>query len=312
MKYRVADIHKRMNWQAMSFDWNQVRAFLATAEEGSYSGAARALKTTQPTIGRQIAALEVSLGVTLVERSVKGQTLTKAGQDLLDHVRMMGEAATLISMTADRQSQEVSGEVTITATDLLSAAILPVILQPLRETAPGISVRINASSDIQNLMQREADISIRHVRPEQPDLIARHVGDFRANLYAASAYLDRAGRPRTVRDAADHTFVGNADPVRLMAPLHNMGIPVRADSFVVSSESGVVAWELVKSGYGISMQPEVLGEAAPGVEKVFADLPSLEFPIWLVTHRELQTSPRIRVVFDLLARGLGEAAKTCQ
>lgn len=312
MKYRVADIHKRMNWQAMSFDWNQVRAFLATAEEGSYSGAARALKTTQPTIGRQIAALEVSLGVTLVERSVKGQTLTKAGQDLLDHVRMMGEAATLISMTADRQSQEVSGEVTITETDLLSAAILPVILQPLRETAPGISVRINASSDIQNLMQREADISIRHVRPEQPDLIARHVGDFRANLYAASAYLDRAGRPRTVRDAADHTFVGNADPVRLMAPLHNMGIPVRADSFVVSSESGVVAWELVKSGYGISMQPEVLGEAAPGVEKVFADLPSLEFPIWLVTHRELQTSPRIRVVFDLLARGLGEAAKTCQ
>jgi len=312
VKYRVADIHKRMNWQAMSFDWNQVRAFLATAEEGSYSGAARALKTTQPTIGRQIAALEVSLGVTLVERSVKGQTLTKAGQDLLDHVRMMGEAATLISMTADRQSQEVSGEVTITETDLLSAAILPVILQPLRETAPGISVRINASSDIQNLMQREADISIRHVRPEQPDLIARHVGDFRANLYAASAYLDRAGRPRTVRDAADHTFVGNADPVRLMAPLHNMGIPVRADSFVVSSESGVVAWELVKSGYGISMQPEVLGEAAPGVEKVFADLPSLEFPIWLVTHRELQTSPRIRVVFDLLARGLGEAAKTCQ
>jgi len=298
-----------MNWQAMSFDWNQVRAFLATAEEGSYSGAARALNTTQPTVGRQIAALEVSLGVTLVERSVKGQTLTQAGRDLLDHVRMMGEAATLISMTADRQSQEVSGEVTITATDLLSAAILPAILQPLRETAPGISVRINASSDIQNLMQREADISIRHVRPDQPDLIGRHVGDFRANLYAASTYLDRAGRPRTLREAADHTFVGNADPERLMAPMHNMGIPVRAESFVMSSESGVVAWELLKAGYGVSMQPEVLGEAEPGVEKVLADFPSLEFPIWLVTHRELQTSPRIRVVFDLLARGLGEAAR---
>ena len=294
----------------MSFDWNQIRAFLATAEEGSYSGAARALNTTQPTIGRQIAALEVSLGVTLVERSVKGQTLTQAGRDLLDHVRVMGEAATLISMTADRQSQEVSGEVTITATDLLSAAILPAILQPLRKAAPGINVRINASSDIQNLMQREADIAIRHTRPDQPDLIARHVGDFRANLYAASVYLDRAGRPRTLREAADHTFVGNADPERLMAPLHNMGIPVRAESFVVSSESGVVAWELVKSGYGISMQPEVLGETEPGIEKVFVDFPSLEFPIWLVTHRELQTSPRIRVVFDLLARGLGEAAKT--
>ncbi len=298
-----------MNWQAMSFDWNQVRAFLATAEEGSYSGAARALKTTQPTIGRQISALESSLGVTLVERSVKGQTLTQAGRDLLDHVRMMGDAATLISMTADRQSQEVTGEVAITATDLLSASVLPAILQPLRDTAPGIRVRIVASSDIRNLMQREADISIRHVRPDQPDLIARHVGDFRANLYASSSYLDRAGRPRTPRDVADHAFVGNADPERLMAPLHNMGVPVRAESFVMSSENGVVAWELVKSGYGVSMQPEVLGEAEPGVEKVLADFPSLEFPIWLVTHRELQTSPRIRVVFDLLARGLGEAAR---
>lgn len=297
-----------MNWQAISFDWNQVRAFLATAEEGSFSGAARVLKSTQPTIGRQIGALEEALGVTLVERSVRGLTLTESGRDLLDHVRAMGEAATLISMVADGKSQEVTGEVTVTGTDLLSAAILPSVLMPLRQTAPGVRVRILASSDIENLKQREADIAIRHVRPEQPDLIARHLGDFRANLYASTAYLDRAGRPRTSRDIADHDFVGNADPERLMAPLHNMGVPVRAESFVMSSASGTVAWELVKSGYGVSMQPEALGEAEPGVEKVLSDFPSLEFPIWLVTHRELQTSRRIRIVFDLLARGLADAA----
>jgi DNA-binding transcriptional LysR family regulator len=170
-----------MNWQAMSFDWNQVRAFLATAEEGTFSGAARALKSTQPTIGRQISALEGSLGVTLLERSVRG----------------------------------------------LAAAILPAILAPLRQSAPGIRVRIVATSDIRNLMQREADIAIRHVRPDQPDLIARHVGDFRGNLYAASSYLDRAGRPRTPREVADHAFVGSPDPDRLIAPLHNHGVPVR-------------------------------------------------------------------------------------
>jgi DNA-binding transcriptional LysR family regulator len=68
-----------------------------------------------------------------------------------------------------------------------------------------------------------------------------------------------------------------------------------------------VAWELVKAGYGVSMQPETLGEAEPGVEKVLPELSSLSFPIWLVTHRELQTSRRIRIVFDLLARGLAEA-----
>ena len=298
-----------MNWDAISFDWNQVRAFLATVEEGSFSGAARALKTTQPTIGRQISELEAKLGVTLVERSVRGPTLTETGRELLDHVRVMGDTATLISMIAAGKSQEVTGEVTITATDLLSATILPGLLAPLRINAPGVRVRIVASSDVQNLTRREADIAIRHVRPEQPDLIARHVGDFRASLYAATAYLDRAGRPKVLQDIAAHDFVGNADPERLMAPLHNMGIPVREDRFVMSSENGVVAWELVKAGYGVSMQPEVLGDAEPGIEKVLDTFPSLEFPIWLVTHRELQTSRRIRIVFDLLARGLADAAR---
>lgn len=297
-----------MNWQAISFDWNQVRAFLATAEEGSFSGAARALKSTQPTIGRQISALEGSLGVTLLERSVRGLTLTQAGRELLDHVRAMGEAATLISMAADGQSQDVTGEVTVTATDLMSAAILPAILAPLRQTAPGTRVRIVATGDIQNLMQREADIAIRHVRPDQPDLIARHVADFRGTLYGASAYLERAGRPRTPREVADLAFVGSPDPDRLIAPLHNHGVPVRAENFVMSSDSNVVEWELVKAGYGISLLPEVLCEAEPGIEKVLPGLPSLQFPVWLVTHRELRTNRRIRVVFDTLARGLAEVA----
>lgn len=298
-----------MNWKAISFDWNQVRAFLATAEEGSFSGAARALKSTQPTIGRQISTLESSLGVTLVERSVRGLTLTPEGRDLLDHVRAMGEAATLISMAADRQSQEVTGEVTVTATDLMSAAILPEILAPLRQTAPGIRVRIVATSDIQNLIQREADIAIRHVRPDLPELIARHVGDFRGNLYAAIAYLERAGRPRTPREVADHAFVGNPDPDRLLALLHNQGIPVLAENFVMSSDSNVVEWELVKAGYGIAMLPELLCEGEPTIEKVLPSLPSLQFPVWLVTHRELKTNQRIRVVFDMLARGLAEKAR---
>ena len=297
-----------MNWDAVCFDWNQVRAFLATAEEGSFSGAARALKSTQPTIGRQVSELEGALGVTLVERSVRGPTLTDAGRELLDHVRAMGEAATMISMVASSHSQEVSGEVAVTATDLLSAATLPALLAPLRKDAPGIRIKILASNDTKNLMQREADIAIRHARPTQPDLIARHVGNFRANLYAASSYLDEVGRPRAPHDIADLAFVGAPDPERLVPALHNMGIPVRADNFVMNSQSGVVVWELLKLGFGVSMLPEILCEAEPGVEKVLPSLPSLEFPIWLVSHRELQTSRRIRIVFDQLARGLVEAA----
>ncbi len=301
-----------MNWEAISFDWNQARAFLATAEEGSFSSAARALRTTQPTIGRQISELETTLGVTLVERSVKGPTLTEAGRDLLDHVRAMAEAASLISIGAVSHSQEVSGEVTVTATDLLSAITLPPILASLRQSAPGLRVCIVASNDNQNLLQREADIAIRHVRPNQPELIGRHVGDFRASLYATSDYLDRAGRPRTPREVADHDFVGNPHPERLIAPLQDQGIPVRPENFVVTSDNGVVVWELLKAGLGISMLPEALCEAEPGLEKVLPDLPSPQFPVWLVTHREVQTSQRIRIVFDLLVRGLADVTRRGQ
>ena len=138
------------------------------------------------------------------------------------------------------------------------------------------------------------------------ELIARYVGDFGANLYGATEYLDRVGRPQTPREIADLDFVGNADPERLMAPLQNMGIPVREENFVMSSESGVVAWEMTRSGLGISMQPEVLGDRDPATEKVFPSLPSPQFPVWLVTHRELQTSRRIRIVFDQIAHGLRE------
>jgi len=295
-----------MNVDASEFEWNQVRAFLATSEEGSVSGAARVLKTTQPTIGRQITELESRLGVTLFERSVKGPALTEAGLDLLDHVRAMGEAATLVSMSATAHAQDVRGVVAVTATDLLSARILPELLAPLREISPGIRVNIIASNDIQNILRREADIAIRHARPDQQDLVARHIGDFHAGLYASTVYLDHAGRPRTPRAVADHAFVGNPDPERLMAPMHNLGIPLRPENFVMTSENGVVVWELMRADLGIAVLPNALCDLESGLERVLPDLPPFQFPIWLVTHRELQTSRRIRIVFDHLARGLRE------
>ncbi len=294
-----------MNWQAVSFDWNQVRAFLVIAEEGSFSAAARVLKTSQPTMSRQIGALEETLGVTLFERSVRGLTLTETGRDLIDHVRVMGEAATLVSMVAEGKSQDVTGEVTVTCTDLMSTTILPRVLKPLRETAPGIQVRVLASRKLEDLTERAADIAIRHVRPDQPDLIARQLGDFRASLYAASEYLDRVGRPRTLLDVAKLDYVGNSDST-LIERLHGMGVSIQRENFVISDANGVVAWEHVKAGYGVSLLPEPLGEAEPTVERVLPDCPYLEFPIWLVTHRELHTSRRIRIVFDTLARGLSE------
>ncbi|MEM1073289.1 MAG: LysR family transcriptional regulator [Pseudomonadota bacterium] len=297
-----------MNWDAISFDWNQVRAFLATAEEGTFSAAARALKTTQPTISRQISELEDQLGVTLVERSVKGPQLTDAGKKLLHHVRAMSDAASMISMAALGQSKEVSGKVRITASDMLAMSLIPKLLIPLRQKTPGIRPEILASNDVKDLLRREADIAVRQVRPEQPELIARHVGDLHTGIYGAQSYFDATGKPNNPRAAADHAFIGIPNNEGVLATLQNLGMPLSQENFVVTSDSGVVVFGCLKAGYGLSLLPVALCDPEPELERILPELPTPKIPIWLVTHRELGTSKRIRVVFDQLAYELGRIA----
>ena len=295
-----------MNWQAVSFDWNQIRAFLATAEEGSLSAAARAMGSTQPTLGRQVAGLEADLGVTLFERVGKALVITTAGKDLLEHVQAMGDAASRISMVAAGQSQSVSGRVSITASDLFAAAYLPRILMQLRETAPGIEIAVVASNHIEDLTRRDADIAVRNVRPTQPELIARLIGNFDAGLFAASSYLDQYGRPKGVNDVKQHAFIGPNDPSEMNAFFASRGIQLSPDQFRCTSDSGVVMWEMMRAGLGIAAMPRQTWDKVTGVEQVLPELEPIRFPIWLATHRELHTSRRIRIVFDALAKALGQ------
>ena len=293
-----------MNWQSVSFDWNQARAFLATVEEGSLSAAARALGQTQPTLGRQVAALEEELNIVLFERIGRSLVLTQSGLELLDHVRAMSEAANRISLTASGQSQTIEGQVRITASDVMSAYILPTALKRLREIAPLVEVDVVAANDIRDLQLREADIAIRHIRPEQPDLIARLVSEATAHFYASKNYLDQHGRPESFDDMSDHAFIGFGDNDRLIEHLNPHGLSLTAKNFRLGSECGVVSWEMALNDLGIIVMSDGVAAGSPGMERVLPNMEPIVFPIWLTTHRELHTSRRIRLVFDLLAEFL--------
>ena len=296
-----------MDWQSVTFDWNQVRAFLVTAEEGSFSAASRALGLTQPTLGRQVAALEDRLGVTLFERLGQSLSLTQSGLELLEHVRAMGDAAGRIALTASGQSRRVDGHVCITATDVVSMHLLPPALKRLRDMAPGIEVEVVASNEVRDLHRREADIAIRHARPEQPDLIAQLLREVSIRLYASTDYLDGLGRPGSPGELAEAVFIGFDRSGRLLTRLNQMGLPLAKDNFRLTSENGAVAWEMVKHGLGIGLMAEDVANRTPGVECVLPDLAPIPVPVWLVTHRELHTSRRIRLVFDVLAESLGKS-----
>ncbi|MFV2054381.1 LysR family transcriptional regulator [Aliiroseovarius sp. YM-037] len=293
-----------MSWKSIAFDWNQARAFLATVEEGSLSAAARALGQTQPTLSRQVAQLEEELDVVLFDRLGRSLKLTQAGFDLLDHIRAMRDAATGLSLAASGRSQAVEGRVSITATDFMATYALPSILKRLHAIAPGIEVDIITSNEVQNLLRREADIAIRHARPEQPELIAKLVNESSAHLYAATEYLDRIGRPERLPDLATADFIG-FDPVERMIPvLNERGLPVTRQNFKFISASGSVYLQLVRQGLGVGIMSREMAALADGIEMVVPSFEPFPIPVWLVTHRELHTSRRIRLVFDLLAEAL--------
>ena len=293
-----------MNWDDIAFDWNQVRAFLAAAEEGSLSAAARALNHTQPTLSRQVTGLEDSLGVTLFERGHRKLQLTAAGLELLEHVRAMAEAANRVSLAASGQSQAIEGRVCITATEMLATYYLPAMLRKLRGQAPGIVVEVVASDEVRDLIRREADIAIRHTQPTHPDLIARRIGFVNGRIYAARRLLDEVGTPLGLDDLANLDFVGIDDTETLIVGLAEQGLSLRMEQFRVRAASGNCMLQLIREGLGFGFLPMDTGRLFDDLVCVLPDHFNPEIPVWLVSHRELHTSRRIRVVYDLLAEEL--------
>ena len=293
-----------MDWRSVKFDWNRARAFLVTAEEGSLSAAARALGMAQPTLGRQVRAFEEEVGVLLFERIGNGLKLTSSGLELVEHVRAMGEAAGRVSLTASGQSQQVEGAVCITATEVTAAFILPPIVAKLRAAEPGITIEVVATNNVSDLRRREADIAIRAGRPNDPDLIARKLRGHSLHLYASDLYLEQIGNPQTSEDLLRAEFFGFEHSEQFIDGLNQLGLKVTSHHFTVICSNHIVQWQMVKQGIGIGVMLSQVGDAEPGVRQAAPWLPAFEIEVWLAAHRELNTSRRVRLVFDFLASEL--------
>lgn len=294
-------MHICMDWKSITFDWNRARAFLVTAEEGSLVAAARSLGMTQPTLGRQVAALESELGFDLFIRRGRGLELTPNGIKLLEHVRLMGDAANQFSLSASGKSDVLKGDVSITASELLSTFMLPPMIKSLREQEPGIEIEIYSTNEQRDLSRREADIAIRSVRPTQPGLIAKKLCSVQGHLYAAKSYLQKLESPPSIAELNKANFIDSEKSGRLMTLLNSQGFNLTKQNFPIISNSHIVQWELVKQGMAITATVEEIGDNEPLVERVvISELPLITMDLWLVTHNELRTSRRIRRVFDFL------------
>jgi len=295
-----------MDWKTINFDWNRARAFLVTAELGSFSAAAKALKVTQSTLGRQVAALEEELDITLFQRVGKGIEITQGGLELVEYVEQMGEAANRFSMAASGQSSSIEGTVVITASEAASVFLLPPVLKKLREVEPGIKIEIVVTNLSSDLRRREADIAVRNFKPSHPDLIARKIQDTKAYLYASKDYLKQKGPFRNKKDLKKADFIGFSENTEYLDGLNKLGLDLSEDNFPYLSGNHIAHCSLVKGGAGIGVMAQKIGEQEPCVQIVLKSIPPFPIETWIVSHRELKTNRRIRFVFDFLVDHLGE------
>ena len=298
-----------MNWNSINFDWNHIRSFLATAEMGTLSAAAKELGLTQPTLSRQMYALESSLKVTLFERVDNRLVLTESGLELLEHAKNMANQAFKLSISASGQSQQLEGLVTVTASEFTATYVLPKILTKIRQEEPGIRVEIVVTNDASDLKRREADIAIRGFHPKQNDLIAKKIGEEVIWLFGSREYLQQFPPITDFADVKDIQVIGFDSSDAVINILNSQGWSLTHDNFSLLSAFQPLQLELCKQGLGLIFMPEELGARETSLAKAFENMgPTMTLPIWLVCHQELRTNLRVKRVFDFIANEYKNAA----
>ncbi|MBO6717467.1 MAG: LysR family transcriptional regulator [Rhizobiaceae bacterium] len=282
------------------FDWNLIRSFVAVAEAGSLSGAARRLAASQPTLGRHVAELEAAIGIVLFRRGRKGYELTEDGAAFLERAIVMRDSADALTRLAIGREERIEGTVRITASEVVATYVLPSILARFGEAEPGIEVEVVASNEVGNLLRRDADIAIRMVQPAQDDIVARKIADLPLTACAATSYLDRRGRPQTRDDLVGHDLVGYDRGEEIIQGFAQFGVIVDRHAFRFRTDSQVAFWEAIRAGNGIGFAQRSLAMRALEVEIVLPELPLPALPMWLAMHHDVRHSPRIRRVADFL------------
>lgn len=287
------------------FDWSLIQSFVAVMETGSLTGAAKVLSSTQPTLSRHIELLEAQLGQVLFERTGRGLEPTYSAHAIAKYAyQMRGDADSLARVAS---AGEGSGRpfVRIAASRQLALHVLPSMIIEIQRTSPDIDIGIVASDDVSNLLQRDADIAIRNVQPEQSSLIAKRVGESYVKAYASSAYIKRYGRPANVVDLLQHRLVGGDKDINFARSMEqaarSCGVDASDVRVVVRSDDYSNQFAAVREGLGIGFSLRCFIDRHKDLHILELNLPLPTVPFWMVVHREIRTAPAIRSIFDVLS-----------
>jgi DNA-binding transcriptional LysR family regulator len=289
---------------ARDIGWELYHSYLSVLNEGSLSGAARAMGIAQPTVGRHIAALEKSLGVALFTRSQLGLLPTDAALALQPFAQAMSSSATALKRAAQGHGSGVKGTVRITASEVVGVEVLPPILSELQSAYPDLKLELVVSNRVQDLLNREADIAVRMTQPKQQQLIARRVGQVELGFHAHKVYLQRRGTPLSLADLAQHALIGFDEDTPFLRAARK-GFPLWSrDAFTLRTDSDVAQLALLRAGCGIGICQVALAARDPQLVRLLPQEFTLGLETWLTMHEDLRNTPRCKVTFDALLQGL--------
>ena len=284
--------------------WELYRSYLSVLQEGSLSAAARALGVAQPTLGRHIATLEKSLGLTLFTRSHLGLLPTEAALALKSYAEEMSSTVAAMKRAAESQGAGVNGTVRITASEVMGVEVLPPIVAQLQRDNPALKVELVLTNRVQDLLRREADIAIRMTQPKQDLLIARRVGMVEVGFHAHQTYLNNHGTPHSQEDLAQHVLIGFDEETPFVRTARK-ALPVwRRDAFTLRTDNDLAQLALIRSGAGIGICQVVLAKRDPQLVRVLPNHFAFSMETWLTMHEDLRHSPRCKIAFDALLAGL--------
>lgn len=279
--------------------WELYRTFLAVIEEQSLSGAARRLALTQPTIGRHIDALEEALGVSLFTRSQMGLVATDGARALVPHAKAMASAASAFLREASGEMEEARGAVRVTASEMIGSQVLPPLFAAFREREPRIDIELVLSNRSEDLLRRDADIAVRMVKPTQAALTAKKLGVIALGLHAHPRYLAAHGTPRSLDELKAHPLIGFDRSISTRTAIASP-VPLTRELFAFRCDSDIGQYEALRAGFGIGICQNPLGKR-DGLVPLLPGALEFTLGVWLVMHKDLKSSRRVRLLFDYLA-----------
>jgi DNA-binding transcriptional LysR family regulator len=302
-KLRVSVIHFRMKTREPG--WELWRSFLAAVRERSLSGAARALGLTQPTLGRHIDELEQALGgIALFTRSQLGLVPTDLALDLVPHAEAMAATAAALVRAASGAAGAAQGVIRLTASEIVGAEVLPPILARFRERHPAVTIELALSNATEDLLRRDADIAVRMVRPKQSALVAKRIGEVALGLHAHRRYLAAHGTPNGLDEVARHAIIGFDRETPSARAVRALGLPLAREMFAFCSDSDLAQLAALRAGFGIGVCQLGIARRDPELVRVAPEAFSIKLEVWVVMHKDLRASHRMRLMFDHLAQAL--------